>query len=170
VVVRVTVIDAGFSTRTVDSEGATTLGVAAAGDTACPPGYQWRRNGQALVGETGPTLDILQPQLPEAGQYSVVITTCSGSVTNPVALVQVEALLPIGLGPWPNIGAFDFPPVQTPMCTIVLECTDALVTGPALWQPIFTNVLSGGPLQFPLPPGQLNQPGRFYRARLVPCP
>jgi hypothetical protein len=169
-VVRVTVIDAGFSTRTLDSQGATTLGVAAASHPACPPAYQWLHHGQPLAGETGPTLEIVQPQLPEAGEYSVIITTCSGSVTNPVAIVAIEALLPIELGPWSDIGAFQFPPVSLPMCAVVLECADALGAGPAMWQPILTNVLSSGPLQFPLPPEQLNQPHRFYRGRLVPCP
>lgn len=53
-------------------------------------GYQWRRNGVALVGATSPILDLLDPQAANAGTYDVVITSHVGSVVSaPVTLAIV---------------------------------------------------------------------------------
>jgi len=54
--------------------------------------YQWRRDGAPLAGQTGPTLDIAQARLSDAGVYDVVITNAQGcaDATSAPALLDVN--------------------------------------------------------------------------------
>ncbi len=51
--------------------------------------YQWRFNGQNLVGQTAASLSITSVQFANAGGYSVVVTNAYGSVTSAVAQLTV---------------------------------------------------------------------------------
>src|SRR5439155_639902 len=50
-----------------------------------PPTFQWRMDGTALIGATNASLLLSNVQANQAGGYSVVARTSSGSVTSSVA-------------------------------------------------------------------------------------
>lgn len=54
-------------------------------------GYQWRRNGVAIAGATGPILEFLSPQAANAGSYDVVITNHVATVTSTPATLSIVA-------------------------------------------------------------------------------
>ena len=60
-----------------------------------PFSYQWLRNGSSLAdvanvsGVTSDTLTLSNIQLPDAGDFSVIITNVSGNVTSSVAVLEV---------------------------------------------------------------------------------
>src|ERR1041385_4044991 len=56
-----------------------TFQVAAMG--AAPLSYQWRFNSLDLQGETSRSLSLTNVQLPNAGDYAVVVANSSGSIT-----------------------------------------------------------------------------------------
>jgi hypothetical protein len=64
------------------------LGVVAEG--TAPLTYQWRRNGAAVAGATGATLEVSGVQASDAGSYDVVVTNVVGSVTSNAAQVEVN--------------------------------------------------------------------------------
>src|SRR2546428_10084847 len=64
-----------------------TFRVTAAGDA--PLSYQWRFNEADLFGMTKTTLTIMNVQRANAGNYSVVVTNPSGSVTSQVATLTI---------------------------------------------------------------------------------
>jgi phospholipase/lecithinase/hemolysin len=64
-----------------------TFGVTVKGDA--PFGYQWRFNDANLVGLTNTTLAVTNIQLTSAGNYNVVVTNFSGSVTSQVATLTI---------------------------------------------------------------------------------
>src|SRR5438132_14031573 len=51
-----------------------------------PLSYQWRFNDGDLIGKTSTALTVTNVQRANAGNYSVVITNLSGSVTSQVAI------------------------------------------------------------------------------------
>jgi hypothetical protein len=55
--------------------------------------YQWYRNGAALAGRTQPFLQLFNLQLPNTGNYTVIVTNLVGSVTSTVA--RLEVFLPV---------------------------------------------------------------------------
>ena len=63
------------------------LSVTATG--TAPLSYQWRLNGTAIPGATGSTLPLASVQASASGNYSVVVTNASGSVTSNIATVTV---------------------------------------------------------------------------------
>jgi hypothetical protein len=56
-----------------------------------PLSYQWRKDGQALAGQTGPTLSFAAVQMADAGRYQLVVTNALGAATSRVAVLQVLA-------------------------------------------------------------------------------
>ncbi|MFN7138168.1 MAG: immunoglobulin domain-containing protein [Limisphaerales bacterium] len=52
--------------------------------------YQWRLNGNNLVGATASTYSKSNPGLNDAGEYTVVVSNSSGSITSAVANVIVN--------------------------------------------------------------------------------
>ncbi len=49
---------------------------------ALPLGYQWRKDGVGLVGQTQSTLTLGDVQLVDAGYYSVVVSNAGGAITS----------------------------------------------------------------------------------------
>lgn len=54
-----------------------------------PIAYQWLSNGVALIGANYSSLQLLNPQPPWSGWYSVIVTNVSGAVTSQVAELKV---------------------------------------------------------------------------------
>jgi endonuclease/exonuclease/phosphatase family metal-dependent hydrolase len=54
-------------------------------------GYQWRCNASDLTGATNATYTRTNAQLADAGNYTVVVTNSSGSVTSAVAVLVVNS-------------------------------------------------------------------------------
>ncbi len=57
---------------------------------AAPLAYQWRWQGTALAGATGPGLSLTNVQGTNAGAYTVVVTNAQGAVTSAVATLTVR--------------------------------------------------------------------------------
>jgi len=61
------------------------------GATGFPgPTYQWRFNGTNMAGRTSSTLVLNNVQLPNAGDYSVLLSNVAGVVTSRVATLTVQ--------------------------------------------------------------------------------
>lgn len=59
-------------------------------DIGTPPlGYQWRKNGQNLAGQTATSLSLTNVQFANAGGYSVIVTNGYGAATSTVAQLTV---------------------------------------------------------------------------------
>src|SRR3989442_2271532 len=55
-----------------------------------PLSYQWRFNGAEIAGAIKRTLILTNVQLANAGDYTIVVTNISGSVTSRVARLDVD--------------------------------------------------------------------------------
>ncbi|MEO6035610.1 MAG: FG-GAP-like repeat-containing protein [Verrucomicrobiota bacterium] len=82
--------------RTVVAGTTVTLAVAAIGSQ--PLIYYWQINGTNIVGATNASLVLSNAQPAQSGNYRVVVTNQSGSVTSDVAVVRVRYLFPLGNG------------------------------------------------------------------------
>lgn len=71
------------------SFGANVTNRVTAGGTL-PLNYQWRFSGTNLIGETRAALVVTNIQTAQAGEYLVVVTNDSGSVTSRVATLEVD--------------------------------------------------------------------------------
>jgi len=60
------------------------------------PTYQWMQNGAAISGATSSTLTLSSVQVLNSGQYTVVVTNASGSVTSNAATLTVTSPNPGG--------------------------------------------------------------------------
>ena len=97
-------------TITTPFHGATTtwgnsadLSVGAVGSG--PLSYQWYFNGVAISGATGPDLDFTSIQFTNAGQYSVVVSSPYGAITNAAYQVIVNpAEISLAFSPSLTIG------------------------------------------------------------------
>ena len=54
-----------------------------------PLGYQWRKDGNLLVGANDPVLNLSGVQMADAGAYDVVVDNIVGSVTSSAASLQI---------------------------------------------------------------------------------
>ena len=61
--------------------------------------YQWQRKGTNLPGANNPTLTLPSVQLPQAGDYRVVVTNSAGAVTSQVATLTVYVAPPVIITP-----------------------------------------------------------------------
>jgi hypothetical protein len=57
-----------------------------------PLSYQWRKDGGAISGATGSTYNIPSTIVGDSGDYTVVITNTSGSITSSIATLNVSAV------------------------------------------------------------------------------
>jgi poly(3-hydroxybutyrate) depolymerase len=76
-----------FQSRAVNLGASTTLSIAVTGDA--PLWFQWRFDGQDLPGQTQKSLFLSNLAAANEGDYSVVVTNLSGSITSGVARVFV---------------------------------------------------------------------------------
>jgi endonuclease/exonuclease/phosphatase family metal-dependent hydrolase len=74
--------------------GETAAFIVTAGGTA-PLIYQWRFNGTNLSGATNDDYSFNNVQTNDAGNYTVVITNLSGSITSAVAVLTVDSPVPV---------------------------------------------------------------------------
>jgi hypothetical protein len=86
-------ITASPVSATASVGSAVSFEVAAGGTPALA--YQWRFNGTNLAGATGSSYTRLNAQAGHAGQYSVVITNASGSVTSAPAQLTLLPVQPL---------------------------------------------------------------------------
>jgi hypothetical protein len=73
--------------KTVTAGITVSFSVVASGTS--PFGYQWQKNGGALIGATGSLLSLTNVQVADAGIYSVVVTNLYGSVLSSNATLTV---------------------------------------------------------------------------------
>lgn len=83
------VITAQPQSTTVTVGATVQLFVTATGQPA--PTYQWMLGGAAISGATSSTLTLSNAQIVNSGQYTVVVSNASGSVTSNAATVTVTA-------------------------------------------------------------------------------
>ncbi len=83
-------ITAQPQSQTVAEGSPATLSVTAGG--TAPLRYQWRLNGTNLPAATNAALTFFSAQLPDSGNYSVLITNIAGSVTSLVATLTVSVV------------------------------------------------------------------------------
>ncbi|MDB6110159.1 MAG: hypothetical protein JWR69_1909 [Pedosphaera sp.] len=74
------------------------LTVTAIGD-AGPLSYQWRKNGTNINGATDAVLTIVNPQLTDSGNYTVVVTNILDVKTSAVAVLTITPLIEITTQP-----------------------------------------------------------------------
>jgi hypothetical protein len=86
------VITAQPTNQTVQVGGTATFNITAAGTP--PLNYQWSCNGTNLAGATNATLALLNVQLTNAGNYSVLITNLTGATNSAAAALTVFGLPP----------------------------------------------------------------------------
>ncbi len=129
-------IDAAPVSRAVCVRATTTFSVAAAG--SAPLAFQWRRNGEPLVGATLASYTITSVEPADAGDYDCVVTNACGSSTSPPATLQVND---IGFGNDRISEALPLTPGfalvgDTTCASIDLNapvCSGQVVTAPGLW-------------------------------------
>ena len=77
-------------------------------------GYQWYKNGNAVAGQTAPTLSLFNTTPADAGSYSLVITegTCNYSLTSTAFSLSVSSPPPASVCPGGsvNLGSLITPP------------------------------------------------------------
>ena len=73
--------------RVVDSGGSASFTAAALGTP--PLNYQWLLNGATIPGATNATINIVNAQTTNAGNYAVIVTNNSGSITSGVVSLLV---------------------------------------------------------------------------------
>src|SRR5207244_3483456 len=89
-----------------------TFRVTANGDA--PLSYQWRFNDGDLIGMTNTALTVTNVQRANAGNYSVVVTNLSGSLTSQVATLTItpfNSIYCFGFS-WTDTHNCDWPPLQ----------------------------------------------------------
>ncbi len=86
-----TITDQPDPVGTVCETGTATFSVSATASNA-PLGFQWRRNGVPLVGETGSTLVISPVQPSDGGSYDVVVEDGCGEVVSIARTLKVKKL------------------------------------------------------------------------------
>ncbi len=100
------------STKSVCEGETLTLNVDAMGSDLS---YQWRRSGQSLAGQTGPTLEISAVRTSDAGQYDVLVIAGCG-------LQTTSALCSVSIGQAPSVTVQPQSTTLTEGQTLVLTC------------------------------------------------
>jgi hypothetical protein len=133
--------------------------------TGTPPlAYQWQFGGTNLVLATNASLPLNAIAATNAGNYDVIITNASGSITSAIVTLSV---LGVPVSFVTTSGGIQFSNGQlhltlsglTGQGAVVIETSSNLT----LWTPIFTNPSGFGTIQF-VDPTAANSRHRYYRA------
>lgn len=124
-----------------------------------PFAYQWEKAGEAIVGATGPTLELTDVDAFDQAEYRVVVTNAAGrAVSQPATLAVLDPGLQahqlVGLTLQGALGA-----------SYRIEATSTLE--PLDWQTLTTVTLTNSP-QWWVDFGSTNLPQRTYRAIRLP--
>ena len=156
------VINAPPQSQTVSVGADVTFHVEAGGTG--PLSYQWQFNGANTPDATGPTFALPAVQSANAGDYTVVVSNASGSVTSAAATLLVKSvtvprLESIGLAD----GEFRFTVLAPSGLQFIVEVSKDISN----WLPVSTNkVTDGGFLFSDKETTRFSE--RFYRVRLLP--
>lgn len=90
--------------KTASAGSATALSVAASGLPS--PGYQWRKNGTNIIGQTNTTLSMPSAKLADNGTYSVIVSNSAGTITSSNAVLTIPAM-PAAITPTFTNGALN---------------------------------------------------------------
>lgn len=85
------------SSVTVNPGQTASFTVVASGTPA--PTYQWRKDGTAITGATNATYSVASAQLSDAGSYTVVASSSTGTVTSNAAVLVVNVVPSISTQP-----------------------------------------------------------------------
>jgi hypothetical protein len=138
--------------------------IVVAGGTG-PLGYQWRFNGTNIAGAIQSNYTRLNLTTNDSGNYSVVVTNESGSVTSAVALLTVTDPVPFEFTSAALLGGDQLKLVLTgePGTSVTIWRSEDLTN----WV-VLTNLPNpSGTLEF-LAPVSPTAPRQFYRAEFVP--
>jgi len=131
------------------------------------PSYQWRKEGVNISGATGAAYTIPVTTTNDAGNYTVVASNSSGSVTSLMATLTV--IVPFNPSP-PQLlnagvqnGAVEFDVVGTAGVSVVILYSADL----SAWTPMTTNSSPTGTWHFS-DPVSAERPSRFYLGRVLP--
>jgi len=150
-------ISAQPASQIVTNGSTVTFNVTASGTPS--PGYQWRFNGNNISGANSTSLVLPMVHYTNSGDYVVVASNSSGSMTSSVAVLTV--LLPLELrAPTGGLSGFRF----TVACSSNVEFRIEGSTNLINWTPLLTNSTSTGLYNF-IDSTATNFPHRFYRAR-----
>ncbi|MEK7782170.1 MAG: immunoglobulin domain-containing protein, partial [Verrucomicrobiota bacterium] len=133
--------------------------VAAGGTPALA--YQWRFNGTNLAGATSSSYTRLNAQAIHAGNYSVVVTNASGSITSAVAILTLTPSIPLeftSIAALPD-GKVTLGVTGDPGFNVLLQTSTNLVD----WSALTNLVNPTGTLSFTNPPAP-GVPYQFFRA------
>ena len=110
-----------------------TVGVSAVGDPAL--GYQWWKNGAALVGATNATLSIADARMTDSGVYRLVTTNAEGVALSFPADVAVgfPSLLAWGNNSCAQLGDGTTATANRPICVATNVVTAAVGGGHSLF-------------------------------------
>ena len=141
--------------------GASATFTVAAGGTAALA-YQWRQNSTNIPGATASSYTRNNLQAGDAGDYSVVVTNASGTVTSANALLTLAPSAPLQFGQLSSLpdGRFTFTLTSDPGFAVEIQSSTNLTD----WS-ILTNIPNPtGILQF-TDDLSTNVLSKFYRAR-----
>jgi len=136
-----------------------------AGGTA-PLKYQWRRNGNPMNGATNSSYMINNTHLSDAGNYTVVVTNASGSITSNPALLTVNppAAPTLSLpSQTPGVFQFSFTPAVG-LTNFVLTNSDV---GSSSWGTL-TNIPPPASAATITISDTIGSAERFYRVKIDP--
>jgi len=150
------------ASQSVAPGGRASFSVSAVGNA--PLMYQWQFDGTNLPAATNTNLVFNAVATSNAGNYDVIITNTSGSITSAVVALNVLGV-PVSFATSP--GGIGFNNGQfylslsglTGQGAVVIEASSNLTE----WTPVFTNPPGFGTIQF-VDPTAANSRHRYYRA------
>lgn len=128
-----------------------------------PLAYQWFYAGIPIPGAVGDTLTLTNPQTANSGSYHVQISDGTITVNSSNVLVRVFTPFTLTTPRFTNNSSFSFSLGGDSGQYYRLEFSTNLTT----WIPLATNLAIAGEAAFS-DTSISNQPGRFYRATLLP--
>jgi rhamnogalacturonan endolyase len=107
-------------------------------------GYQWFKDGVAIVGASGPSLTIPNAQAADVGSYTVVVSNGAGSVTSDAATLSIAATALVNHAPVINGGIVEGSIRQMLGENVTLNGS-ATITGDLFAPGLPTVILNGSP-------------------------